>query len=236
MVPRFLLPLMPVSWVAARAVCAPRASRGADTMSTPSRVNAPSSMQLDGRELPLWPYDHLCSVEKKALATKALDLRERIKAVPLLHAKHAAALRTGGDITLTLRWVLQVQADLLTARGRSEVFRSPGAHRRGGSSRRKVRPGDAPDAAQMAFLPCGPRALATLSPHPSFRRQGSGRPTSIQDFGHPVDASAGACAVMDMRDLPSIKKTKDAITTEVAAFKKGPGMHDSGGEKSDVFK
>ena len=98
-------------------------------MSTPSRVNAPSSMQLDGRELPLWPYDHLCSVEKKALATKALDLRERIKAVPLLHAKHAAALRTGGDITLTLRWVLQVQADLLTARGRSEVFRSPGAHR-----------------------------------------------------------------------------------------------------------
>ena len=99
-------------------------------MSTPSRVNAPSSMQLDGRDLPLWPYDHLCSVEKKTLATKALDLRERIKAVPLLHAKHAAALRTGGDITLTIRWVLQVQADLLTARGRSE--KHSGAHRRGG--------------------------------------------------------------------------------------------------------
>ena len=200
-------------------------------MSTPSRVNAPSSMQLDGRDLPLWPYDHLCSVEKKTLATKALDLRERIKAVPLLHAKHAAALRTGGDITLTIRWVLQVQADLLTARGRSEVFR--GAHCRGGQ---KVRPGYAPDAAQMAFLPGGPPTRAALCPHPSFRRQGIGRPTSIQDFGHPVDASAGACAVMDMRDLPSIKKTQEAIQTEVAAFKKGPGMHDSGGEKSDVFK
>jgi len=200
-------------------------------MSTPSRVNAPSSMQLDGRDLPLWPYDHLCSVEKKTLATKALDLRERIKAVPLLHAKHAAALRTGGDIALTIRWVLQVQADLLTARGRSEVFR--GARCRGGQ---KVRPGYAPDAAQMAFLPCGPPTRAALCPHPSFRRQGIGRPTSIQDFGHPVDASAGACAVMDMRDLPSIKKTQEAIQTEVAAFKKGPGMHDSGGEKSDVFK
>ena len=34
---------------------------------------------------------------------------------------------------------------------------------------------------------------------------------------------------MDMRDLPSIKKTQEAIQTEVAAFKKGPGMHDSGG-------
>ena len=119
-------------------------------MSTPSRVNAPSSMQLDGRDLPLWPYDHLCSVEKKTLATKALDLRERIKAVPLLHAKHAAALRTGGDIALTIRWVLQVQADLLTARGRSEVFR--GARCRGGQ---KVRPGYAPDAAQMAFSHAG---------------------------------------------------------------------------------
>ena len=85
-------------------------------------------------------------------------------------------------------------------------------------------------------LPCGPPTRAALCPHPSFRRQGIGRPTSIQDFGHPVDASAGACAVMDMRDLPSIKKTQEAIQTEVAAFKKGPGMHDSGGEKSDVFK
>ena len=195
-------------------------------MSTPSRVNAPSSMQLDGRDLPLWPYDHLCSVEKKTLATKALDLRERIKAVPLLHAKHAAALRTGGDIALTIRWVLQVQADLLTARGRSEVFR--GAHCRGGQ---KVRPGYAPDAAHAGLL-----RVPLFAQHPSFRRQGIGRPTSIQDFGHPVDANAGACAVMDMRDLPSIKKTQEAIQTEVAAFKKGPGMHDSGGEKSDVFK
>ena len=88
----------------------------------------------------------------------------------------------------------------------------------------------------QTFLPCGPPTRAALFPHPSFRRQGIGRPTSIQDFGHPVDASAGACAVMDMRDLPSIKKTQEAIQTEVAAFKKGPGMHDSGGEKSDVFK
>ena len=110
-------------------------------MSTPSRVNAPSSMQLDGRDLPLWPYDHLCSVEKKTLATKALDLRERIKAVPLLHAKHAAALRTGGDIALTIRWVLQVQADLLTARGRSEAFRSspPRWSSRRGSGRGMLR-------------------------------------------------------------------------------------------------
>ena len=127
-------------------------------MSTPSRVNAPSSMQLDGRDLPLWPYDHLCSVEKKTLATKALDLRERIKAVPLLHAKHAAALRTGGDIALTIRWVLQVQADLLTARGRSEVFR--GAHCRGGQ---KVRPGYTPDAAHAGLLCVPPFAHTPLS-------------------------------------------------------------------------
>tara|TARA_B100000780_G_C20849553_1_gene337632 strand:- start:174 stop:299 length:126 start_codon:yes stop_codon:yes gene_type:complete len=37
-------------------------------------------------------------------------------------------------------------------------------------------------------------------------------------------------------NLPSIKKTQEAIKTEVSAFKKGPGMHDSGGEKSDIFK
>jgi|TARA_B110001469_G_C9615651_1_gene306490 hypothetical protein len=36
--------------------------------------------------------------------------------------------------------------------------------------------------------------------------------------------------------LPSIKKTERAIHAEVSAFKKGPGMHDSGGEKSDIFK
>ena len=89
------------------------------------RVTAPTVMQLDGKELPLWSYDHLSQVEKKNLSTKALDLRERIKAVPQLHAKYATTLRTGGESILTIRWVLQVQADLLSARGRSEVFRSP---------------------------------------------------------------------------------------------------------------
>ena len=135
-------------------------------------------MQLDGKELPLWPFDHLSQVEKKNLSTKALDLRERIKAVPQLHAKYATTLRTGGESITTIRWVLQVQADLLT---------------------------------------------------------GSGRPTSIQDFGHPPDSAASASSVYD-GNLPSIKKTQEAIKTEVSAFKKGPGMHDSGGEKSDIFK
>ena len=154
---------LPAQWracfacVARPGLCS-AASQGEHAMSTPSRVNAPSSMQLDGRDLPLWPYDHLCSVEKKTLATKALDLRERIKAVPLLHAKHAAALRTGGDIALTIRWVLQVQADLLTARGRSEVFR--GAHCRGGQ---KVRPGYAPDAAHAGLLRVPPFTHTPLS-------------------------------------------------------------------------
>ena len=85
------------------------------------RVTAPTVMQLDGRELQLWPYDHLSQVEKKNLSTKALDLRERIKAVPQLHAKYAAMLRTGGESIATIRWVLQVQADLLTAHGWSKV-------------------------------------------------------------------------------------------------------------------
>ena len=79
------------------------------------RVTAPTVMQLDGRELQLWPYDHLSQVEKKNLATKALDLRERLKIVPLLHAKYATILRTGGESIATIRWILQVQADLLTA-------------------------------------------------------------------------------------------------------------------------
>lgn len=65
------------------------------------------------------------------------------------------------------------------------------------------------------------------------RHQGSGRPTSIQDFGHPLDQTVQASAVFD-GGLPSIKKTKDSIATEVSAFKKGPGMHDSGGEKSGI--
>ena len=88
------------------------------------RVTAPTVMQLDGKELPLWSYDHLSQVEKKNLSTKALDLRERIKAVPQLHAKYATTLRTGGESITTIRWVLQVQADLLTVCGRSEVVRS----------------------------------------------------------------------------------------------------------------
>ena len=78
-------------------------------------------------------------------------------------------------------------------------------------------------------------SLPLLCPRPSFRHQGSGHPTSIQDFGHPVDATASASTVYD-GILPSIKKTERAIHAEVSAFKKGPGMHDSGGEKSDIFK
>ena len=78
-------------------------------------------------------------------------------------------------------------------------------------------------------------SLPLLCSRPSFCHQGSGRPTSIQDFGHPVDATASASTVYD-GNLPSIKKTQEAIKAEVAAFKKGPGMHDSGGEKSDIFK
>jgi len=78
-------------------------------------------------------------------------------------------------------------------------------------------------------------SVPLLCSRPSFRHQGSGRPTSIQDFGHPPDSAASASSVYD-GNLPSIKKTQEAIKTEVSAFKKGPGMHDSGGEKSDIFK
>jgi|TARA_B110001469_G_C9615651_1_gene306489 hypothetical protein len=152
------------------------------------RVTAPNVMQLDGKGLPLWTYEHLSQVEKKNLSTKALDLRERIKAVPQLHAKYATTLRTAGESILTIRWVLEVQADLLTARGRSEVFRSQSIQvsRSGRESfSQKVRPGDAPDAAQMPLLPYGPRKLAAPMSTPLFPPSGVWAPDKHSGFWPP---------------------------------------------------
>ena len=92
----------------------------------------------------------------------------------------------------------------------------------------KVRPG----VPACRSIHAGPACLPILCPRASsVCHQGSGRPTSIQDFGHPADPTASTGAVFDGK-LPSSKKTKEAISSEVSAFKKGPGMHDSGGLKS----